>query len=118
MSTLGWQWVFWINVPFGIVGAVAGWLILPQTAHLAADKRFDVKGALLLGPMLTAFMIVLNEGQTWGAASPAFIAAAADRRGRCSCSCSGRSKARADAPLLDPRLFDTPRLRRWPMPAA
>jgi len=105
LSTLGWQWVFWINVPFGIVGAVAGWFILPQTAHLSADKRFDLKGALLLGPMLTAFMIVLNEGHAWGATSPAFIAAVA--AGVILLVAFLRAERGAAAPLLDPRLLET-----------
>lgn len=103
LSTLGWQWVFWINVPFGVVGAIAGWLILPQTAHLSADKRFDLKGALLLGPMLTAFMMVLNEGHAWGVASPAFIAAAI--AGVILLVLFVRAETRVEAPLLDPRLF-------------
>jgi EmrB/QacA subfamily drug resistance transporter len=103
LSTLGWQWVFWINVPFGIAGAIAGWLVLPQTAHLSADQRFDVKGALLLAPMLTAFMMVLNEGQAWGATSPAFIAAAII--GVILLVAFIRTERGAAAPVIDPRLF-------------
>lgn len=103
LHTLGWQWVFWINVPFGIVGAIAGWFILPKTVNLSKDKSFDLRGALLLGPMLTAFMLVLNEGHAWGVISPAFVAAA----------CVGlallfffvKAERRAEAPLLNPRLF-------------
>jgi EmrB/QacA subfamily drug resistance transporter len=105
LSTLGWQWVFWINVPFGIVGAIAGWFILPQTAHLSADEGFDVKGALLLGPMLTAFMIVLNEGHAWGVTSPAIIATAI--AGVALLVLFLRAETRVAAPLLDPRLFET-----------
>ena len=31
IGTLGWPWVFWINVPFGLISIVAGWLVLPVT---------------------------------------------------------------------------------------
>jgi MFS family permease len=103
LSMLGWQWVFWINVPFGIAGALAGWFILPQTRHLSPDRRFDLKGALLLGPMLTAFMMVLNEGHAWGVASPAFIATAAIGVGLLVAFV--RAETRTQAPLIDPRLF-------------
>jgi EmrB/QacA subfamily drug resistance transporter len=106
LSTLGWQWVFWINVPFGIAGALAGWLILPRTTTLAKDARFDFKGALLLGPMLTAFMLVLNEGRTWGATSPAFLLTLA--AGLLLLVLLIRAETRAKAPLLSPGLIRTP----------
>ena len=47
LGTLGWRWVFWVSVPFGIVGILVGWFVLPQTTGLATEKRFDWKGALL-----------------------------------------------------------------------
>lgn len=103
LSTLGWQWVFWINVPFGIAGVLAGWFILPVTKHLSKDERFDFKGALLLGPTLTAFMMVLNEGQTWGATSLAFIGTLAT--GLVLLVLFVRTETRSSSPLLDPRLF-------------
>ena len=31
IGTLGWPWVFWMNVPFGLILIVAGWLVLPVT---------------------------------------------------------------------------------------
>jgi MFS family permease len=37
LDTLGWQWVFWINVPVGLVGAVIGWLVIPLTKDLPDD---------------------------------------------------------------------------------
>ena len=42
-DTLGWQWVFWINVPVGFVGAVIGWLVIPLTKDTPDDGRFDWK---------------------------------------------------------------------------
>jgi EmrB/QacA subfamily drug resistance transporter len=76
LDTLGWQWVFWINVPVGLVGAVVGWLVIPVTTDLPRDSRFDWKGALLIVPALTALMSLLNNGHAWGPASPIFLACA------------------------------------------
>ncbi len=59
---LGWQWIFFVNVPIGIVGfGLAFWLvpILPTEKH-----GFDLLGVLLSG--IGMFMIVfgLQEGQS------------------------------------------------------
>ena len=58
---LGWQWIFFVNVPFGIIGlALALWLVpvLPTQSH-----RFDVVGVGLSG--VGTFLIVfgLQQGQ-------------------------------------------------------
>lgn len=36
-----WRWIFAINVPFGIIGIVAGWYLLPTSASLAQRSRTD-----------------------------------------------------------------------------
>ncbi len=59
---LGWQWIFFVNVPIGLVGlGLAYWLVptLPTTNH-----DFDVLGVALSG--LAMFLIVfgLQEGQS------------------------------------------------------
>jgi len=103
LETLGWQWAFWINVPFGLVGVVLGWLVIPQTTKLPDTGRFDWWGALLIAPALTAVVTVLNEGHAWGFTSPALIA----------CLLFGivflvlfvRAERRAPAPLLDLKLL-------------
>ena len=33
IGTLGWRWVFWVNVPIGLISIVAAWLVLPVTAQ-------------------------------------------------------------------------------------
>lgn len=74
LDTLGWHWAFWINVPFGLLGLLLGWFVLPQTRHLTEAGRFDWHGAFLIAPALTAVVAILNEGHAWGVRSPAFIA--------------------------------------------
>jgi predicted MFS family arabinose efflux permease len=32
VDALDWRWVFWVNVPFGVIGTVIAWLIIPQTS--------------------------------------------------------------------------------------
>jgi EmrB/QacA subfamily drug resistance transporter len=77
IGALSWRWVFWINVPFGLFGAVSGWLVLPRTEAVAKKRRFDGPGALLLAPAMTALILLINRGQGWGLASLRFAGCAA-----------------------------------------
>lgn len=59
---LGWQWIFFVNVPVGLAGlALAFWRVpvLPTTAH-----RFDLLGVLLSGVGMFAVVFGLQEGQS------------------------------------------------------
>lgn len=59
---LGWQWIFIVNVPIGVIGlALAVWLIpvLPTTTH-----HFDVLGVMLSGVGMFLIVFGLQEGQS------------------------------------------------------
>jgi EmrB/QacA subfamily drug resistance transporter len=59
---LGWEWIFFVNVPIGIVGlALAFWLVpvLPTQSH-----RFDVAGVVLSGVGMFLIVFGLQQGQT------------------------------------------------------
>lgn len=59
---LGWQWIFFVNVPIGILGlALAVWLVpvLPTQPH-----RFDVLGVVLSGVGMFLIVFALQEGQS------------------------------------------------------
>ncbi|OMC33574.1 MFS transporter [Mycobacterium sp. GA-1841] len=59
---LGWQWIFFVNVPIGIVGlGLAVWLVpvLPTQPH-----RFDVLGVVLSGIGMFLIVFALQEGQS------------------------------------------------------
>jgi len=103
LDTLGWQWVFWINVPVGLVGAVIGWLVIPLTKDLPRDSRFDWQGAFLIVPALTALMALLNEGHAWGVRSPALLGCAL--LAMILLTLFVRTERRAEAPLIDLELF-------------
>src|SRR5712691_967126 len=45
---LSWRWIFYVNVPIGIVGVIATLLVLTERLHRRGQSRFDPLGAILL----------------------------------------------------------------------
>jgi EmrB/QacA subfamily drug resistance transporter len=64
---LGWQWIFMVNVPIGVVGLVLAILILPATEQ-QRNHRFDILGTVLLSIGLLALVFGVQNGQLydWG----------------------------------------------------
>ncbi len=52
---VGWRWIFWINIPVGVLGFVLATIYIPD---IRAEKvsRFDLSGFVLAGVGLAAFM--------------------------------------------------------------
>lgn len=73
LAVLDWRWVFWLSVPFGLAATAIGWVALPRTRDIAAGARFDVGGALLVGPAIVCLVVALNHAAAWGATSPATL---------------------------------------------
>ena len=60
----GWPWIFYINVPVGILGTVLSILMLADPPHLQRGlARIDVTGIVLLAVGLTALQLVLERGE-------------------------------------------------------
>lgn len=58
---LGWEWIFFVNVPVGVIGlALAYWLVpvLPNQSH-----RFDLVGVALSGVGMLLIVFGLQQGQ-------------------------------------------------------
>jgi DHA2 family multidrug resistance protein len=56
-----WRWVFYINVPFGILAFLGMLSFLPETA--IRKSRFDFFGFSALSVAIAAFQIMLDRGQ-------------------------------------------------------
>ncbi|WP_287002172.1 MULTISPECIES: MFS transporter [Gordonia] len=50
---LGWQWIFWINVPLGVVAALVALRVTPTTVD-GPPRRLDIPGVVLVGASLGA----------------------------------------------------------------
>lgn len=70
MTLLSWRWIFYVNVPVGIIGTLLGILILPEDIRKKVREKFDLLGAIALAPTLVAVIFVLNTGLQKGWASP------------------------------------------------
>ncbi|GAB2849284.1 DHA2 family efflux MFS transporter permease subunit [Microbacterium insulae] len=63
---LGWEWIFFINIPVGIVGFVLAWMLVPKLE--THPHKFDLVGVVLSAVALFLIVFGLQEGETydWG----------------------------------------------------
>ncbi|KUN31388.1 MFS transporter [Streptomyces corchorusii] len=104
----GWRWIFYVNVPIGVLAILLGRRLLPRTRR-SGRGRVDVPGVLLLGLGVLALMYPLVQAESGGldrlwwlfpVGAAVLVVFAQWQR---------RLVARHAQPLLDPRLFSTVR---------
>lgn len=67
-DNLGWRWIFFINLPLGILAVLMTWLLMPsdRKSELNHSGRVDWTGIGLLAVGLACFQVMLEEGQQEG----------------------------------------------------
>ena len=70
---IGWNWIFFINVPVGLVGLVAARLIIPESRDTSKEQRLDLPGLLTSGIALFALVYALIEANNAGWTSPLIL---------------------------------------------
>ncbi|HWQ19553.1 MAG TPA: MFS transporter, partial [Methanotrichaceae archaeon] len=60
-STLSWHWVFFVNVPIGIIVIIAGFLVLPNPSRDQKKRGFDVTGAVLVSTTLLTIVYAITQ---------------------------------------------------------
>jgi EmrB/QacA subfamily drug resistance transporter len=61
----GWPWIFWMNVPFGVIAVVLIALYLHEDVG-TEERSIDYPGAVLLLAALGPLMLALTQGSSWG----------------------------------------------------
>jgi EmrB/QacA subfamily drug resistance transporter len=70
---ISWRWVFWINIPVGIVTVFLAFKILPESKDESVTNRPDTLGALLVALAAGSLALALVKAPTWGWGSKDFI---------------------------------------------
>lgn len=66
IDNFGWRSVFLVNLPIGILGIYMALKFINESRSKIKTKFFDWWGALSLGGMLSALVLVLDKGADWG----------------------------------------------------
>jgi len=99
----GWRWVFYVNLPVGVVGIVLGLLLLPRTRIRALRTPFDVVGLGLLVPATASLLLALSLG---GRSGPTLTVALLAVAAVILLVVFARWERRCPSPLVDISLFE------------
>jgi EmrB/QacA subfamily drug resistance transporter len=70
-DTVGWHWIFFVNVPIGLVSLFILWRLLPAIRRPEAARHIDYVGALVFALAIAPFLIGLTNKQTGQWSDPA-----------------------------------------------
>lgn len=106
---LGWRWVFYVNIPIGIIASTIVALSMPRIRTHASRRHIDVRGSLLLAlglvPLLSALSLSRETGSSSAVVVGLFVLAVA------ILVAFVRAELRAAHPVMPLILFKTPTFR-------
>ncbi len=70
---IDWSWIFFINVPVGILAIVVARLVIDETRDTSAEQRLDLPGLVVSGVALFALTYALIEANQHGWTSPLIV---------------------------------------------
>jgi EmrB/QacA subfamily drug resistance transporter len=66
IDNFGWRSVFLVNLPVGIIGLIMALIFVKESKSERPSMHFDFGGAITLGVVLSALVLVLDQGTNWG----------------------------------------------------
>jgi EmrB/QacA subfamily drug resistance transporter len=102
-SVLGWESVFFVNVPLASGAALLAFALIPADPPVERGRSFDLPGALSAGAGVTLLVFALVRGPELGWASPVVVATAI--AGLAGFALFALVERRSQDPLLPPRLL-------------
>jgi EmrB/QacA subfamily drug resistance transporter len=74
LVTISWHWVFWFNVPLGLLASAWAALVLRELSRPDAVRGLDLAGGLLFVVGLTGLVLGISRGGLTGWSDPVTIA--------------------------------------------
>jgi EmrB/QacA subfamily drug resistance transporter len=103
LAVASWRFIFFVNVPVGLLAVVLGWFLIPRSRDLTPRTPFDWAGLSLFFPAVVAFMAAISFGNDLGWSSPAIVVLLVGAVGL-GVAFVWRER-RASSPMVDLRLF-------------
>jgi len=73
IDALSWRWIFFVNLPIGIIGTAMALRYVPNTAPATGQQRFDYWGGVALFVSLLSLLLALTLGQELGFSQPVIL---------------------------------------------
>ena len=102
---VSWRAIFFINLPVAIGAVVATVFAVRESRDETVDRRVDYPGVIALTASLTAIVLALIEGNSWGWSSPTIVALLAG--GVIGLAAFVAIELRVSAPMVEFALFRT-----------
>ena len=65
-ETVGWRWIFWLNVPLTLVVLAIGARSITESCDETAPRRIDVTGLALITVGIGLFTLTFDRAPSWG----------------------------------------------------
>ncbi|TYP00003.1 DHA2 family multidrug resistance protein [Geothermobacter ehrlichii] len=101
---LDWRWVFYINLPIGVLNLVAAAFYLPKMPGGSRKLHFNFRSYLLLGGFTVSLLVLLSKGQQLGWGQSTLIGVLGYGAALLLVLYL-LSELYSDRPLIDPRIF-------------
>lgn len=104
-DTLGWRWVFYVNIPFGIIAFAIVAATMPRITTHGTLAQIDVRGAALLTAGLIPLLTAFSETRAGGSVE---IVIALVALAVVMLAAFVRVELRAEHPIMPLRIFKIP----------
>ncbi|HTI15835.1 MAG TPA: MFS transporter [Dictyobacter sp.] len=66
VENLDWRYIFFVNLPFCVVGLIMVALFVPETRDMRVSKHIDIPGIVTLSVGIFCLVLAIIEGNDWG----------------------------------------------------